>query len=215
MRKQPFIKGEFYHVYAHAVGDMDLFRSDADYLRFLTTLFVANGKRDISHLDRFYDRNLVSDIRDGKVNIGEQVIDIAGFCFMPNHFHLLLREIKDGNISLFMHRLLVSYSKHYNLKYERRGHVFERTFDAKYLNNDNYIMRALAYIHLNPKDLDVWKRKEHKYPWSSFQDYAAENRWGKLLGTDFALDYFDSDKNEFKLFTKSARKDNRDLNDRN
>ena len=189
MRKQPFIKGEFYHVYAHAVGDMDLFRSDADYLRFLTTLFVANGKRDISHLDRFYDRNLVSDIRDGKVNIGEQVIDIAGFCFMPNHFHLLLREIKDGNI--------------------------ERTFDAKYLNNDNYIMRVLAYIHLNPKDLNVWKRKEHKYPWSSFQDYAAENRWGKLLGTDFALDYFDSDKNEFKLFTKSARKDNRDLNDRN
>ena len=215
MRKQPFIKGEFYHVYAHAVGDMDLFRSDADYLRFLTTLFVANGKRDISHLDRFYDRNLVSDIRDGKVNIGEQVIDIAGFCFMPNHFHLLLREIKDGNISLFMHRLLVSYSKHYNLKYERRGHVFERTFDAKYLNNDNYIMRALAYIHLNPKDLDVWKRKEHKYPWSSFQDYVAENRWGKLLGTDFALDYFDSDKKEFKLFTQSARKDSYDLNDRN
>ena len=76
-------------------------------------------------------------------------------------------------------------------------------------------MRVLAYIHLNPKDLNVWKRKEHKYPWSSFQDYAAENRWGKLLGTDFALDYFDSDKNEFKLFTKSARKDNRDLNDRN
>ncbi len=161
------------------------------------------------------DRNLVSDIRAGREDIGKPLVDIVGFCFMPNHFHLILREKEDGNISLFMHKLLVSYAKYFNLKHERRGHVFERTFDAKYLNGDNYLLRALAYAHLNPKDIKDWKRREHKYPWSSFQDYTSENRLGKLLKTDFLLNYFDSDRREVRRFIETARNDNYALDDRN
>ncbi|MDP2668450.1 MAG: transposase [bacterium] len=207
MRKYSFIKGEFYHVYSHAIGGLDLFKSDSDYKRFLSTLFLANGTRDIPRLDRSDDLNLVWGLRDAKINIGDSLVDVIGFCLMSNHFHILLREKKDGNISIFMHRILVSFAKYFNLKHERRGHVFERTFDAKHLQDDNYIMRALAYIHLNTKDLKGWKKKEAKYPWSSFQDYVGENRWGNLLKTNFAMDYFDSNKNELKRFIESARKD--------
>lgn len=215
MRKYAFTEGEYYHVYSHAIGDMALFRTDRDYKRFLTTVFVANGKRDISHLDRFSDLNLVSDIRDGKVNIGDNLVDIIGFCCMPNHFHLVLRENGDGNISIFMHKLLVSYAKYFNLKNERRGHVFERTFEAKHLNDDNYLLRALAYVHLNPRGITGWKRYEHKYLWSSLQDYISENRWGKLLKTEFLLNYFDSDKKEVRRFIETARNDDYELNVRN
>ncbi|MBI2023583.1 transposase [Candidatus Giovannonibacteria bacterium] len=215
MRKSSFVEGEFYHIYSHSIGNLDLFTSSRDYSRFLSALFAANGKREIYHLDRSRGLNLVSDIRDGKINIGESLVDIIGFCLMPNHFHLILRELSDGNISIFMHRILVSYSKYYNLKYERRGHVFERTFDAKHLHDDEYLMRALAYVNLNPEDLKQWRRKEVKYPWSSFQDYTEENRWGGLLKTKFMLDYFNSSKIELKEFIESARKDeyeNLDLN---
>ena len=194
---------------------MALFKSDGDYTRFLTTLFIANGKKDIAHLDRPRVRNLVSDIRDGKVDIGDSLVDIAGFCLMPTHFHLIFIEKVDGNISFFMHKILVSYSKYFNLKYERRGHVFERTFNSKHLSDDEYLMRVLAYIHLNPKDLKRWRRRENKYMWSSFQDYATENRWGKLLKTDFALEYFNFNKRELRNFTETARKADYELNDRN
>jgi putative transposase len=211
MRKDSFAEGEFYHVYAHAIGGLDLFKSNPDYIRFLSTLFLANGTRDIPRLDRSDDLNLVWDIRDGKINIGDSLVDVVGFCLMSNHFHILLREKKDGNISIFMHRILVSFAKYYNLKHKRRGHVFERTFDAKHLLDDIYLMRTLAYIHLNPKDLKGWKKKEAKYPWSSFQDYVGENRWGKLLDTSFATDYFDSDKNELRRFIETAEKDDYEL----
>lgn len=207
MRKHIFTAGEFYHIYSHSVGDLALFQSRRDYERFLSTMFVANGKRDISHLDRFSGLNLVSDIKDGKVILGEALVDIVGFCLMPNHFHLLLRERVDGNISRFMHRILVSYSKYFNLRRERRGHVFERTFNSKYLNDDNYLLRALAYVHLNPKDLNSWKRKEQNYEWSSFQDYAGENRWGKLLDTGSVFEYFENNKNALRRFIETARKD--------
>lgn len=211
MRKYAFTEGEYYHVYSHAIGDMALFRTDRDYKRFLTTLFVANGKRDISHLDRFSGLNLVSDIRDGKVDIGNNLVEIVGFCCMPNHFHLILRENKDGNISAFMHKLLVSYAKYFNLKHERRGHVFDRTFEAKHLSDSNYLLRALAYVHLNPGSIKGWKGREYKYPWSSYQDYISENRWGKLLKTRFLLDYFDSDKEVIRRFIETARGNNYEL----
>jgi|SRR3989344_2090518 len=211
MRKHSFIAGEYYHVYAHSVGNMALLQSRRDYERFLSTMFVANGRRDISHLDRFPGLNLVSDIRDSKIDLGEALVDIVGFCLMQNHFHLLLQEKSDGNISYFMHRILVSYSKYFNLKYERRGHVFERTFDSKHLNDDNYLMRALAYIHLNPKDFKGRKKKEHRYEWSSYQDYIGENRWGKLLSTEFAFEYFENDKNSLRDFTETAREDDYEL----
>lgn len=213
MRKHSFIAGEFYHVYSHSIGSSLLFQSKRDHERFLSTMFCANGKRDISHPERFPGLNLVWDIRDGKIDIGDALVDIVGFCLMPNHFHLLLGEKVDGNISKFLHRILVSYSKYFNLKYERRGHVFERTFNSRHLSDENYLLRALAYLHLNSKDVKGWKRKEYKYFWSSFQDYVDENRWGRLLKTEIALDHFDGDKSEYRRFVEGARNDiDADLN---
>ena len=205
MRKHSFVAGEFYHVYSHSIGSLLLFQFRRDYERFLSVLFAANGKRDISHLERFSGLNLVWDIRDGKIDIGDALVDIIGFCVMPNHFHLLLGERADGNISKFLHRILVSYSKYFNLKYEKRGHVFESTFNSKHLSDNNYFLRALAYLHLNPKDIKGWRKKEHRYDWSSFQDYVGENRWGKLLKTDIALEYFDGNKAAHQAFIEEAR----------
>lgn len=212
MRKHSFAEGEFYHIYTHSVGDMVLFKANRDYVRALNTLFTSNSTRDIPRLDRFSDLNLVWDMRDGKIDISESLVDLVGFCFMPNHFHLLLGEKNDGNISLFMHRLLVSYSKYFNLKYERRGHVFERTFNSKHISDNEYLLRSSAYIHLNPNDLSAWRKKEYKYPWSSLQDYVSENRWGKLLKTDIVLDQFDGRKKDYRRFVESARHNDYDLN---
>jgi len=205
-RKHPFAEGEFYHIYAHSMGDLVLFRNSRDYKRFLVTLFTANNKKDIPRLDRHFDLNLVWDIRDGKIDVGVPLVDILAFCLMPNHFHFLIGERKDGNISVFMHRVLVSYAKYLNLKYERRGHVFESKFHSKFIEDNEYLLRASAYIHLNPKGIRGFNKKERSYKWSSFQDYAVENRWGKLLERGPVLSQFDKPA-DYTHFINSARKD--------
>lgn len=211
MRKHNFVNGSYYHIYCHSVGDLALFKLDADYKRFLNVLFVANGKKDIPRLDRARDLNLVWDIRDGKVDIGESLVDIVCFCLMQNHFHFLLGEKEDGNISLFMHRILVSYAKYLNLKYERRGHVFESTFHSKFLKDNEYLLRASSYIHLNSKDIGSWNKKEHEYTWSTFQDYTGKNRWNKLIKQDIILSQFDNT-NQYHNFVEETRNDNIDNN---
>jgi putative transposase len=181
MRSHSFIKGEFYHIYVHGIADFKIFPTEKDYQRFLTLLFSANSTNSTPRLDRSIDLNLVWDIINGKAKIGKSLVDIICFCLMPTHFHLLLKERGDANISKYLHKILVSHSKYINLKYERRGHLFESKFHSKHINDNDYLLKISCYIHKNPKDLKPWKNKEHLYPWSSYQDYIFKNRWQQLL----------------------------------
>lgn len=205
-RKHQFVAGNFYHIYAHSVGDMTLFRAEDTYKRFLNILFAANGKVEMPRFDRTDDLNLVWDIRDGKIKLGEPLVVIVGFCLMPTHFHLILGELDDGNISRYMHRAMVSFSKYFNLKYERRGHVFESKFQSKLLDDNEYLLRASCYIHLNSQDIKSWRKREHQYPWSSYQDYLGNNRWGNLLQGEIVLSQF-KNKKEYERFVEEARPD--------
>ncbi|OGF62028.1 hypothetical protein A2926_01550 [Candidatus Giovannonibacteria bacterium RIFCSPLOWO2_01_FULL_44_40] len=203
-RKHSFVAGNLYHIYAHSIGDMALFRAEDAYKRFLNVLFAANGKAEMPRFDRSNDLNLVWDIRDGKIKLGKPLIKIVCFCLMPTHFHLILEELDDGNISRYMHRVMVSFSKYYNLKYERRGHVFESKFHSKLLDDNDYLLRAQSYVHLNPQNIKSWRGKEYKYPWSSLQDYSDNNRWGRLLQNDIILSQF-KNKREYQKFVEETK----------
>ncbi len=205
MRVISFAEGEFYHIFIHAAPNLILFKNNGDYIRFINTLFFGNSEKSIQRLDRKVDLNSVWDMRDGKIDIGAPLVGIVCFCLMPNHIHLILEEKSGGNISIFMHRILVSFSKYINLKYERRGHVFESTFHSKYLENNRYLLRASSYVHLNPKDIPQWNKKEHLFQWSSFQDYVGENRWGNLLSRELLLSQFGNKPQEYHNFVETAR----------
>ncbi|KKT78274.1 MAG: putative transposase [Candidatus Giovannonibacteria bacterium GW2011_GWB1_45_9b] len=211
MRKIPFISGSFYHIYAHTVSDILLFQDNNDQKRFLNILFLANSESSLPRLDRAHDLNLVWDARDGKLNLGQPLVQIIAFCLMPNHFHFLLGEGKDGNISKFMHKILVSFSKYTNLKYERRGHLFESNFHSKPLEDNNYLLRASCYIHLNPKDISNWNNQEENYFWSSYADYVKENRWGNLLSRDIIMSQFENDQSAYQKFVEETRPEVSDL----
>ncbi len=204
MRTTLFAEGGFYHVYTHAVPNLILFKNNNDYIRFINTLFFGNSEKSIQRLDRKIDLNSVWDIRDGKIDIGSPLVGVVCFCLMSNHIHLVLEEKAERNISIFMHKILVSFSKYINLKYERRGHVFESKFHAKYLEDNSYLLRASSYVHLNPKDILQWNKKEHLFKWSSFQDYVLKNRWGNLLNTEPLASQFKNIR-EYREFVETTR----------
>lgn len=201
MRKHRFVEDNFYHIYIHAVGDMPLFRTQYEYDRFLLIIFLANGEVSVPRLDRSADLNLVWDTKTGV-----PLVKIVNFCLMSNHFHLTLGEIREGNISRYMHKILVSWAKYINKKYERRGHVFESNFHSRHLYTNEYLLRASAYIHLNPHKMTEWQGQEAKYPWSSYQDYTVENRWGERLQSDIVLSQFGGSA-DYSRFTEESRRE--------
>ncbi|MFY9492938.1 MAG: transposase [Minisyncoccia bacterium] len=195
MRSHSFVVGNFYHIYTHGVADFPIFRQTDDYVRFMSLLFCANGNKSIPRLDWEIDYlSQAWEIRDQKVDIGKPIVGLVAFSLMTTHVHLLLRERSEGGISGYLHKILTSHAKYFNLKYDRRGHVFEGKFNSRYIDSNRYLLYVSRYIHRNHKKLSDGSRRLESYPWSSYQDFVSNNRWKKLLNMEPIVSQFNSPK---------------------
>lgn len=98
-----------------------------------------------------------------------------------------------------MQRLGDSYTKYFNTKHERVGHLFGGVFQSVHIDHDEYLNYLSAYIHLNPRELKQWRGRETEYPWSSLQDFLEENRCGCFISPSIVLDQF-KNKEEYRAF---------------
>ena len=187
-RKFNFGVDEYYHVYNRGNDKRLIFNDDFDRNRFLRSLFLLNTSDSVEmrHYGRLPSVKIFEPSQKGGMGT---IVDIGAYCLMPNHFHLLIREKVDGGISLFMKKLLISYSKYFNLKHKRIGSLFEGPFRATHIDNDRYLHYLFAYIHLNPTKIafptwpeapinDIIKAEQYlaNYQFSSYLDYAREDR---------------------------------------
>ena len=115
MRKIRFENGSFYHVYNRGVDKRRIFMEDQDCSYFLYELSEFNNPTHVSNLKRTQVRGRASN----------QVcvcgfVEVVCYVLMPNHYHLILRQIKDKGISTVMHKIGTGYSMYFNKKYERK-----------------------------------------------------------------------------------------------
>lgn len=154
MRRQKIALGECYHIYNRGVDKRVIFESLYDYERFKLLMLLANSEKKIS---LFEEHRSLSDMQEFWDEPFSPIVAVGPWCLMPNHFHITLKEIQSGGISLFMQKLCVGYSMYFNMSRERTGTLFEGRFKAKHIASDSYMRHLHAYIHLNPMKL---KNKE-------------------------------------------------------
>ena len=82
-------------------------------------------------------------------------IKIFAFCLMPEHFHLLVEIEKSQQLSEFMHSLNNNYTKYFNNRYSRRGHLFRERYKAALIEKEPYLLKMTAYLHLNPQKVGL------------------------------------------------------------
>jgi len=181
-RKIVFSEGEYYHIYNRGVERRRIFMEENDYRRFHKMLYVANNKNPVVF-------KTIQGVPLDKIVRGDQLVAIGAYCLMPNHFHILLREITEGGTSRFMEKLCTGYSMYFNKKYKRSGFLFEGNFKAEHADTDEYLKYLFAYIHLNPVKLiqSDWKESGigdadkaraylEKYHYSSYVDFLGMTR---------------------------------------
>ena len=208
-RKNPFVCGEFYHLYNRGNSKQAIFLDDSDYKHFIKCLFICNSTKNFKFRDDIVEKKI--DAFD--FERGETLVSIGAWVLMPNHFHLYITfshmsDMGEGerknNISEFMRKLLTAYTKYFNKKYNRTGGLFEGNFKSTHINNDNQAKYLFSYIHLNPVKLidSNWKENgiintdatlKHigSYKWSSYPDHRGISRKeGKILEIDKFPEYF-------------------------
>ncbi len=87
---------------------------------------------------------------------------------MPNHFHLLIRQLVDGGISQGISELCNSYTKYFNTRYHRVGPLFQGTFRAVPIRTDDLLVHVCRYIFLNPVVANLAAHPA-AYHWSSYR----------------------------------------------
>ncbi|OGW99884.1 MAG: hypothetical protein A2Y00_06510 [Omnitrophica WOR_2 bacterium GWF2_43_52] len=102
---------------------------------------------------------------------------LYAYCLLPEHFHLLVelpdqKEVKNkmGPLSNIMHDLNSSYTKYFNAKYQRKGHLFRERYKAALIEKEQYLLKLACYIHLNPLRLKL-STSVGGYPYSSYNAY--------------------------------------------
>ncbi|RFU60801.1 transposase [Peribacillus glennii] len=115
--------------------------------------------------------------------------EIASYCLMTNHFHLQIRS-DDVPISKIMSLINKRYANYYNTKYRLTGHVFEKRFFDKVIEDKEGMLEVSRYIHLNPVEARMVKKPEH-YPWSSYQLFLeSESIQPAFVNTERILDFY-------------------------
>lgn len=208
MRNIEISVDEGYHIYNRGAHKRITFHDTADYARFLFLILFLQSPFTFDQVSRPVHRfvkHRVFDIAEADVSeiVGERYVELLSFCLMPNHFHLIVREIEESGTARYMQRVLNGYTKYYNAKYEASGHLFQGPYKAVHVESNEQLLHLSAYVHRNPRELPGWKDKEHTYAWSSYQDYIDENRWGDLLSTGLILEQFET-KNEYHEFVHSS-----------
>lgn len=153
-----------YHVLQRGNNKNVIFFSEQDYTFFLDVLQEAKSKHPCY---------------------------IYSYCFMKNHFHLLIEPKEKDNISLLMKLLGAKYVHYINRTYKRTGTLWEGRYRCSMIDRELYFLTCLRYIEMNPVRAGIVSLPE-LYRWSSYRVRAfGENNqiidldpWYKGLGKD-------------------------------
>ncbi len=197
-KRPQFINGEIYHVIARGIGGQKTFIGQRDYLRYLLSLYKFNDKDPILNAFSRWEVTPAIIINAPKLEKPRDVlVEILSLSLMPNHIHLLLRQVRDNGISLFLQKM-GGYATYFNKYHKRFGSLFQRPFRAVHIENDDQLFIVATYIHMNAIDLIEYGYKEkgilnpekviqflESYTWSSYPCYLGKENISWLIDNDF------------------------------
>src|SRR3990167_226271 len=164
MRKMEFEIDEIYHIFNRGVDKRKIFSNKKDLDRFFESMIAFNSIKPIGSL---FEQGFQ------KEEIKKPLVDIISYNLLPNHFHLILREIREGGISEFLKRLTGGYTWYFNNKNKRSGSLFQGPFKAKHIDSNEYLLHVSVYVNLNDKqkgELGDLVAKLVKSSWDEYVD---------------------------------------------
>lgn len=201
-----FAPGTYYHVYNRGVAKQDIFVDEQDYIFFLyrlkENLFPEIQKDASLSMDDILFNSKKSN--DRRKLLPPNSFEMVCYCLMPNHFHFLIKQLKNVPISSLMLKIGTGYSMYFNKKQGRVGALFQDAFKAIPIEDNNYLFWLSLYIHKNPIEAGLVDDIK-KWRWSSYLDYIGE-RNGILCEKSVILEQLNTVKNYEKMIDKDIKK---------
>lgn len=134
--------GALYHVMCRGNQGQSIFKDDQDRQRYVDLL------------------------RESQRRFGYR---LYAYVLMANHVHHLT-EIGQTPLSKVMQNILFRYTRYWNARYRKVGHLFQGRYKAILCERDSYLLELIRYLHLNPVRSKI-VRDPGQYRWSSHRAY--------------------------------------------
>lgn len=204
-RKIPLVINHYYHVFNKGVNGQRIFIDQKHYWRMIDSLWLYRYFKPpyrLSYLFRLARKDKVK-IEDSLKN-EDKLVDVLAYCLMPNHFHLLLKQLVENGISIFMGRLQNSYARYYNTEQSRQGPLFQSRFKAVSIESEEQFVHVSRYIHLNPFSSEIVKNLDElkRYSWSSLGEYLSQI--SKVCDVNVLTDHFETPEKHWRFIADQA-----------
>ena len=135
-------------------------------------------------------------------------IDLFVYVLMDNHYHLLFRTNR-ANLCRSMQWFGATYTKRFNLRHNRSGHLFQGRFKNMLVQNNAYLLQLSYYIHRNPLRAGMVRRLVD-YNWSSYRAYAYGKRHQNWLNTKVILSQFINVEDQHQAYRENIQKNSKE-----
>lgn len=183
-RGESFAIDSYVHVYNRGAKKMPIYRQKSDLWRLLFNLFYLNT---VTSIPQNWKRELergsgpAAFVWPDHWGEREPLVAILAFSIMPNHFHLILKELVENGISKFMHRVCMGYSKYINAKHNESGSLFQGAFKARIVADDMDFRYLAAYVMVkNPFELYPGGLRRAIEEFDSAYEFACESPFNSL-----------------------------------
>jgi len=172
----------FYHIFNRGAYKNKIFLDQKDYQTFTDILayYLKYPKtKNFSYqkkVNKFQVRNL------------ENTVHLTAYVLMPNHFHLLLKQLPSAtpktNISNLMRRFIITYAMYFQNKYKHTGTIFQSRYKCVLVDSKEQLLYLSKYIHQNPQKLQP---NLANYPFSSYPIYINKLETPEWLHPEYIL----------------------------
>ena len=154
-------EGALYHLLSRGNGGRDIFEDERDRSIFLDTISEFSERFEI---------------------------DVFAFVLMSNHYHILVRT-RQANLKKAMHWFGTTYTRRFNRRHFRSGHLFQGRYKSIIVQNAAYLLQLSCYIHRNPLRAGIVERLAD-FRWSSYLAYAYGRKAPEWLSKELILAQF-------------------------
>ena len=190
--------GEVYHILNRSVQKLPIFQGKRECNFFLEAMeYYLQVEPPVkfslykTNKDRF---NIKKD--------DNFLVSVIAYCLMPNHFHLILKQLAEEGIKKYIQRLTNSFAHYYSKKYESSGHLFGGNFKAVHVGSDEQLWHLSRYLHLNPVSGYLVENPED-YLFSSYGIYLGEKK-SNFVDPSLVMENFSSP-GKYKSFVEDRK----------
>ncbi len=210
-RKVPLETGKVYHILNKSIAGFKIFSRKKDFLRGIETIKYYQRNKQPFKLSRAIEirkqkkKPLEKRMRK-KLAGTKMLVGIVCYCLMPTHIHLVLKQLQDKGISIFMNNVENSYTRYFNTSRDRKGPLWQGPFKNILVESDGQLYHLTRYIHLNPVTAYLVENPED-WQFSSYKEYLLDAK-EKICNYE---DYIDIETDSYREFVESRVCDQREL----